>query len=111
MSDKPAATSGPSATVVAMTDSGDQRQTDDDGRREGQTGDSSPESATGTEPDTTSGIGDEQLPEDPQPSDDNPLVRPLPEGESVDLGVRSSSNPDDDTDTGSGDEDEQEAVG
>jgi hypothetical protein len=33
------------------------------------------------------GITDEQLPEDLRPGDDNPLARPLPDGESADLGI------------------------
>ena len=32
-------------------------------------------------------ITDDQLPEDLRPGDDNPLARPLPDGESVDLGI------------------------
>ena len=32
-------------------------------------------------------ITDDQLPEDLRPGDDNPLARPLPDGESADLGI------------------------
>lgn len=32
-------------------------------------------------------IGDRQLPDDLRPTDDNPLAKPLPDGEQVDLGV------------------------
>jgi hypothetical protein len=32
-------------------------------------------------------ITDDQLPEDLRPGDDNPLARPLPDGETADLGI------------------------
>lgn len=49
-------------------------------------------------------ITDDQLPEDLRPGDDNPLARPLPDGETADLGIdeareRSESGADDGDDT------------
>jgi hypothetical protein len=41
-------------------------------------------SNTSEEPQT--GISDEQLPEDLQPTDDNPLAQPLPDDVEADLG-------------------------
>lgn len=35
----------------------------------------------------TAGIDDDQLPEDLRPTDDNPLAKPLEDGEGADLGV------------------------
>jgi hypothetical protein len=32
-------------------------------------------------------VGDEQLPEDLRPTEDNPLAQPLPDGETADLGI------------------------
>jgi hypothetical protein len=40
-------------------------------------------------------ITDDQLPEDLRPGDDNPLARPLPDGESADLGTGEPSSRDD----------------
>lgn len=62
------------------------------------------------------GIGDDQLPEDLQPSDDNPLAQPLEPGEApdVDLNEPSSSyakeqhedeEPDDSGESGESDQD------
>jgi hypothetical protein len=46
-------------------------------------------------------ITDDQLPEDLRPGDDNPLARPLPEGEGkdVDLGIGETSKSADDEST------------
>ncbi len=39
--------------------------------------DTEPDTGPDTEPDLGTGIGDEDLPEDLQPTDDNPLAQPL----------------------------------
>ena len=39
------------------------------------------------------GITDEQLPEDLQPTDDNPLAKPLEEGEDEDAGLSLDTEP------------------
>lgn len=51
------------------------------------------------------GISDEDLPEDLQPSDDNPLAKPLPEDEEADLDIQGDlenkpNTSDDDSDSG-----------
>lgn len=53
------------------------------------------------------GISDEQLPEDLQPGEDNPLANPLPDGESADLGL-DSGEPDGDQRDDRGDDDQRD---
>jgi hypothetical protein len=49
-------------------------------------------------------ITDDQLPEDLRPGDDNPLARPLPDGESADLGIDEAGSRDTGEHDGAGDE-------
>ena len=62
-------------------------------------------------------VGDEQLPEDLRPTDDNPLAQPLPDGETADLGIDEAgglsggSDGDDDADDGGDEEQEGEDAG
>jgi hypothetical protein len=60
---------------------------------------------SGTGEGETTGITDEQLPEDLVPGEDNPLAEPLPDGESMDLGV---PEPGEQRDAGTGSDDEDD---